>query len=222
MEEILKLSHVVKFYPPHCRAVNDVSLSLKEKENICIYGEDGAGKTTLMKLIAGLIKSDSGEITLFQYPLHDMNDDAISLLRAEKVSLISKDLGLIHELTVYENIVLPYSIRRVSKIEYEEAANDIIRLLKLSQISDSLPAQISPYQQFLVCLARAIITKPEILLIDSFDYALSPEESMKAWEYISVIRNFSKTAMIFFSSFSINKDFIDKNYYMKNGVIKEV
>lgn len=221
MEEILKLSHVVKFYPPHCRAVNDVSLSVQENENICIYGQEGAGKTTLMKLIAGLLKPDSGEITLFQHPLHNMNDETISVLRAEKISIIGKDLGLIHELTVYENIILPYTVRRISKNEYEKAAKDIIQLLKLSQIADSLSAQISPYQQLLVCLARAIIAKPQIILIDSFDYGLSPKEITKAREYISVICKFSKTAMLFFSENPMKDDFIHKNYCIANGVLKE-
>ena len=221
MEEILSLDKVVKFYPPNCRAVNEVSFNLLHNQHICIYGEGGSGKTTLMKLISGLIKPDAGKITLFQKITEDMSEKEIATLRIEKISIVSKDIELIDELTLFENIILPRTISNTAKQEYESAARDIMKTLGIQQISDSLPYQVSPYQRYLACIARAVIGKPALLLFDSFDYSLSPAEREKAWEYLNVISKFSDTSMVFFADYPIKQIFISKFYQIKNGMLKE-
>lgn len=222
MEEIVRLEKIVKFYPPNCRAVNEVSLKLLNNQHICIYGEGGSGKTTLMKLMSGIIKPDAGEIALFQKSVASMSEKEISALRNEKIAIVSKDIALIDELTLFENIVLPCSISNTAKQEYESAARDIMKTLGIQQISDSLPYQVSPYQRYLACIARAVIGKPALLLFDSFDYSLSPAEREKAWEYLNIISKFSDTSMVFFADYPIKQSFIRKFYQIKSGMLEEV
>lgn len=222
MKELLKLENVVKFYPPNCRAVNDVSLSICSKQAVSIYGPGGSGKTTLMKLISGLEQPDSGKITLWNKEIRNMSDDELSALRSKNIGLIAKDMGLINELTVYENAVLPFSVRKIDKEKYANEANSIFKILGLENIVHALPKNISPYQRCLTCIARAIITKPELLLFDEFDYYLSDTESVKIWDILSVILTFSEISAVFFTNEVLKKSFINRTFKIQHGKIEEV
>ena len=222
MKEILKLEDMVILYPSHHRIFNGVSVVIASKEAVCICGKAGSGKTVMMKVMSGLEKANLGKVFLFGNSVCEMSEKSIAALRAEKISIVDSGISLFDEFTVYENIILPYSIRNSPKNIYTENAKGIIKTLRLERIMESRPCQITLYQKVLTCLARAVITKPEIMFFDSFEYCLSDSECKKVWEYIDVIHKFGNCAMVFFSDYPIKKEYIDKTYEIKNGLLKEV
>ena len=222
MKEILKTENIVKFYPPNLRAVNDITFCVTENETVCIYGCSGSGKTTLMRVICGAEPIDSGEIYFCGHPIHNMPQNRIASLRAEKISVIAKHAGLISELTVYENTLLPFSIHNTIDKECFKQAEDLLKILGIYNIRHSSAGQITPYQKSLTSIARAILTKPSLLLIDNFDYGLSEAEGEKAWECLQTFILHSDISTIFFSDEPIKRLPCNRTFKIHKGTLKEV
>lgn len=222
MEPIASLKDVVKVYPPNHRAVNGVSIDIEKRKHVLIYGEAGAGKTTLLKLIGGIIRPDSGTISVCGTPLTNLSDNELASFRALNIGAAGAGVGLIKELSLMENILLPYTIQKSRTEDIEKYVQEIISNLGLSPVIESKPYMVTIFQRCLACIARAIITRPDLLLFDDIETGLTESEREKLWGYVNVISQFTTATIVFFSDHLIDCGLFYKKYRMKYGMIEEV
>ena len=146
------------------KALDGVDFEVKEKEFVAIIGKSGSGKSTLLHLIGGLDQPTEGEVFVDGKSLANMKKEQLAVFRRRKVGFIFQNYNLVQDLNVYENIILPIELdgRRVDKA----FVNRILKLLGLSDKKEALPGTLSGGQQQRVAVARAIASKPVIILAD--------------------------------------------------------
>jgi len=174
----ISFKNVKKVYPNGTYALKGVTFDIDKGDFVCIIGESGGGKTTLLRLIAGLEKATCGEIFF--------NDEISNYLEVAKrdVAFVFQDYALYPNKTVFENIISSLS---KSKMSYEEKYTktiDIIEQMDLEIISGEVPKHLSFGQCQKVALARALVRKPKIML---FDEPLSNIDPKAKEEYKSLI-----------------------------------
>lgn len=165
--KILQTENLKKYYKTGenvVKAVDGVNLEVERGEYLAIVGKSGSGKSTLLHLIGGLEKPTEGEIYYSGKPLSKKTQEQLTIFRRRNVGFVFQSYNLVPILNVYENIVLPLELDG-EKIE-NDFVNDIIFALDLQDKIDSLPNQLSGGQQQKVAIARALITKPQIILAD--------------------------------------------------------
>ncbi len=149
--------HVVK-------ALDGVDFRVKEQEFAAIIGKSGSGKSTLLHMIGGLDHPTAGEVCVAGKQLSGMTKEELAVFRRRKVGFIFQNYNLVPDLSVYENVVLPIELdgRRIDRRFVEE----ILDLLKLQEKKEALPGTLSGGQQQRAAVARAIASKPSIILAD--------------------------------------------------------
>lgn len=150
--------------PNQVKALDGVSIEIKEGEFVAIVGTSGSGKSTLLHMLGGLDRATSGQVFIDGKSIFDMNDDELTVFRRRKIGFVFQQYNLVPILNVYENIVLPIELDG-NKID-KSFVEHIINTLGLSQKLDQLPSQLSGGQQQRVAIARALATKPSIILAD--------------------------------------------------------
>jgi len=143
-----------------------INLDIKEGEFVTIMGPSGAGKSTLLNIIGTLEQPSAGEYFLFDEPVHQFSERKKNELHKHYMGFIFQAYHLIDELTVYENIETPLLYRKISSSERKSMVADILDRFNIVAKKDLFPAQLSGGQQQLVGVARAIVSKPRLLLAD--------------------------------------------------------
>ena len=165
--EILRVENLTKIYGEKSTKVVDldnVSFSLEKGEFVAVVGASESGKSTLLHLMGGVDRPTSGKVIINGTDIFKMNDDKLSIFRRRQIGLIYQFYNLIPILNVEENITLPLLLdnRKVNVIDLKE----IITKLGLERRENHLPNELSGGQQQRVSIARALITKPSIVLAD--------------------------------------------------------
>lgn len=176
---ILKAENLIKIYgqePNIVKALDDVSIEIKEGQFVAIVGTSGSGKSTLLNMLGGLDKLTGGEVYINDKKLSNMNDEEITIFRRRNIGFIFQNYNLVPILNVYENIVLPIELDGM-KID-EEYVNSIINTLGLKDKLTNMPNNLSGGQQQRVAIARALATKPAIILADEPTGNLDSKTSM--------------------------------------------
>ena len=167
MSSILKVEDLVKYYGEgenQVRAVDHTSLQIERGKFTAIVGRSGSGKSTLLHLIGGLDRPDSGKVWIDGTDIYSRKDDKLAQFRRKKIGFIFQDFNLIPSLNVWENIVLPLGLdnRKVKPREVE----DILKKIGLQDKKDAMPSALSGGQKQRLCIARALLKKPKILILD--------------------------------------------------------
>jgi ABC-type Fe3+/spermidine/putrescine transport system ATPase subunit len=149
--------------------LNDISLKINEGEYFIILGPTGAGKTVLLETVAGLIHAKSGEIWM-----RGKNVTALEP-EARQVSIVYQDHALFPHLSVKDNIVFGLKVRKTGPVEIKTKLDKVARLLKIEALLGRRPDKLSGGEKQKAALARAIVTGPEVLLLDEPLGALDPE-----------------------------------------------
>lgn len=164
---ILNIVALRKYYgnqPNIVKALDDVSLSIDEGEFVAIVGTSGSGKSTLLNLVGGIDDPTSGEIIIDGKYLSTLKDDQITIFRRRKIGFIFQDYNLVPVLNVYENIVLPVELD--GKIVDHNFMNEVVEILGLKTKLQNMPNTLSGGQQQRAAIARALVSKPAIILAD--------------------------------------------------------
>ena len=166
-EPILQTVDLKKYYQQGVyvrKALDGVSLSVNAGEFVAVVGTSGSGKSTLLHMLGGLDTPTSGEVIIGGKRLSKKSEEQMAVFRRRHIGFIFQNYNLVPILNVYENIVLPVQLdgRKADK----DFLAEIIRALGLQDKLQSLPNNLSGGQQQRVSIARALLTKPEIILAD--------------------------------------------------------
>ena len=144
-----------------------ISFNINEGESVAIIGTSGAGKSTMMSLLAGLDLPSSGSISLLGSTISDMDDEQRAKMRSESIGFVFQSFLLIPSLTALQNVTLPMLLRgNEDQEDNERKAKKLLAEVGLSGRETHLPTQLSGGEQQRVALARAFVTQPKILFAD--------------------------------------------------------
>lgn len=166
---MLELNHIYKWVNSSGRRVfllNDLSLKVEKGEFLSIMGPSGSGKSTLLNVMAMLDDFNEGEYFFQKQAIHEVKSKKRNALFNEQIGFIFQAYHLLEDLTVYENIETPLLYKKVKGSERKALVADMLDRFNIVGKKDLFPSQLSGGQQQLVGIARALITKPKLLLAD--------------------------------------------------------
>ena len=190
MAEKISVQNLVKKYGNNT-VLNDISISIKEGDVVCIIGPSGSGKSTFLRCLNKLEEPTSGDIVIDGAHLMDKNTD-INLVR-QHIGMVFQHFNLFPHLTVLENIILaPMDLKKVSRDEAEKNAIRLLDMVGLADKKDMKPDNLSGGQKQRVAIARALAMNPDIMLFDEPTSALDPE---MVGDVLNVMKDLAKQGM---------------------------
>jgi len=167
---MIKLRRIERSYPlakaKFFYVLRDINIDIEEGEFVSIMGPSGAGKSSLLHILGMHDHGWSGEYFLGDTAVHHLKAKERATLRNEQIGFVFQQYHLLDDLTVYENLEIPLSYRKVNKSERAAAVADTLDRFQIVGKKDLYPSQLSGGQQQLVGVARAIISNPKLLLAD--------------------------------------------------------
>jgi putative ABC transport system ATP-binding protein len=165
---MIELKEVVKQFEGkrQVTALNRVSLSIVKGEMVSIVGPSGSGKSTLLNLIGCLDRPTSGGLSIDGQPLADLGDQALTLVRRDKIGFVFQFFNLLATLTATENVSLPLHLRSWPRKKARDRALELLDLVGLGKRVEHLPEELSGGERQRVAIARALSIYPPILLGD--------------------------------------------------------
>jgi spermidine/putrescine transport system ATP-binding protein len=158
-DDIVILEHVSKNYDT-VQAVGDVSFSVRRGEFVSLLGPSGCGKSSILRMIAGFERPNTGSILIDGVNVVDVPP------HQRPVNLVFQSYALFPHLSVFDNVAFGLRRKRVAKPEIDEQVHRFLRLAGLEALADRYPSQLSGGQQQRVALARALVNQPKVLLLD--------------------------------------------------------
>ncbi|MEJ5087323.1 MULTISPECIES: amino acid ABC transporter ATP-binding protein [Brucella] len=197
-----------------------VSLTVERGEVIALIGRSGSGKSTLLRCINGLEKINSGEIEIAG---HKVTSDAAQLRKLRKdVGIVFQSYNLFPHLTVGENIMLaPKIVKDVSKAEARKKAEEVLRLVGLSEKFDAYPDQLSGGQQQRVAIARSLAMQPKVMLFDEVTSALDPELTEEVLNVMEELARGGMTMILVTHEMAFARRVATQTIFMHQGKIWE-
>lgn len=190
---MIKFTHVNKSYEEN--VIDDATFELPRGSFSYVTGESGVGKSTLIKMILGEVKPDSGQVIVNGNEVEKMTAGDIANYR-RRMGIIFQDFRLIQDLNVFENVALPLKIYGAPKSTIQKEVTYTLSLLGISKLYDRYPKEISGGEQQKVCLARAIVNHPYVLLADEPTANLDPESSREVERLLEIINQMGTTVVV--------------------------
>ncbi|WP_367933131.1 ABC transporter ATP-binding protein [Enterocloster citroniae] len=168
---LLEVRHLKKVYTAHFGGVKavalaDIEFSVDRGEYVAIMGESGSGKTTLLNILAALDKPTSGSIMLDGKDMSKIPDSRMAAYRRDNLGFVFQDFNLLDTFSIKDNIFLPMVLARKNYHEMEERLAPLAKQLEIEDLLEKFPYEVSGGQKQRAAVARALITKPRLLLAD--------------------------------------------------------
>jgi phospholipid/cholesterol/gamma-HCH transport system ATP-binding protein len=210
--------------------LNGVNLEIHKGENVAVLGRSGTGKSVLIKMIAGLLKPDTGTVEVFGRHINKVDDKELQQLRL-KIGFSFQNSALYDSMSVKENLEFPLvrNIRELGKKEVQKAIEEVLENVGLSQTINQMPSELSGGQKKRIGIARTLILKPEIMLYDEPTSGLDPMTSIDINNLIKTVQQqYNTSAIIITHDLTCAKTTGDKvailieGTFLKQGTFKEV
>lgn len=168
---ILEVSNLKKIYTTRfggnqVQALSNLNFSVEEGEYVAIMGESGSGKTTLLNILAALDKPTSGEVLLNGKNIVKIREKEISAFRRDNLGFVFQDFNLLDNFSIKDNIFLPLVLENVAPKDMEFRLKPIAKKLGITELLEKYPYEVSGGQKQRAAVARALITKPQLILAD--------------------------------------------------------
>ena len=219
---MIRLNNVEKSYPLQAGRVwilRNIALDIGAGEFLSVMGPSGSGKTSLLNIL-GLMDSDwQGEYTFGDQAVHKLAQKNRQALQRERVGFIFQHYHLIDDLTVHENLDLPLSYRDVKSDERKARVADILDRFQIVGKKDLYPKQLSGGQQQLVAVARAVITRPALLLADEPTGALHSSQGKMIMDLLKELNDEGMTIVQVTHS-DVNARYAHRIVEMRDGWLR--
>ena len=178
------------------RAVDDISLRIKESDFVIIKGPSGAGKTTLLNLIGGLDSPNKGVVYSSGVKITNLQEESLATFRLINVGFIFQNYNLISTLTAEENVMFPMKLAGMNLKEQRERAVSLLKQIGLGDRREHLPFQLSAGEQQRVAIARALANDPPMILADEPTANLDKKTSLFIRDLFKDMKKDNKTIII--------------------------
>lgn len=172
-------------------SLKNVNLQIYENEIFAILGKTGSGKTVLLESIAGFYKSNEGSIKIYDKKVNDIP------LENRKIGFVYQDYGLFPHLTVFNNIAYGLKMQKINKKIIKSTVEEICKILSIENILNQYPGTLSGGEKQRTALARSVVLKPKILLMDEPFSALDPTTKKSMYDEIKKIHKIFGCTIIF-------------------------
>jgi polar amino acid transport system ATP-binding protein len=215
---IISLSGVSKAFGA-TRVLNEINLDVRAGEVLVLIGASGSGKSTVLRIMAGLETTDSGEVWVNEVPLHDVR-------RAKEirghVGMVFQQFNLFPHKTALGNVTLALiKARKMSPADARKRAMDVLDRVGLADRADHYPSQLSGGQQQRVAIARALAVEPGIMFFDEATSALDPELVGEVTEVMRGLARDGMTMVVVTHEMGFARKTADRVVFMDKGVIAE-
>lgn len=200
------------------KALDDVSLNLRDNEFVAILGPSGSGKTTLLNIIGGLDKYDSGDLIINGISTKDYKDKQWDTYRNHTIGFIFQSYNLIPHQTILSNVELALTIAGISKKEKTKLALDALDKVGLKEQAHKKPNQLSGGQMQRVAIARALVNNPSIVLADEPTGALDTKTSIQVMDLLKEVAKDRLVVMVTHNP-ELAKEYANRIVNLKDGVI---
>ena len=220
---VLRLTDVSKVYETECgstNAVNDVSFAISKGEFVGIMGSSGSGKTTLLNLIAAIDKMSGGEIEINGRSVSKLSENELAAFRREHLGFVFQEYNLLDNLTVYENIALALTIKKIPKSIIKEKITELSEKLGIMDILNKFPYEISGGQRQRCACLRAIATDPDLVLADEPTGALDSHSAKQLLDTFSMLCKDCSATVLMVTHDALSASCCDKVLFMLDGEIK--
>ena len=197
-KNVISINDISKVYegPPPVKALDGVSLNVKEGDLVAIVGQSGSGKTTLLNMIGLLDSVTDGSIEIEGKDISDLTDNELSKFRGEKIGFIFQSFFLLPGLTAQENVAEGLLYQGISRSERLEKAGDVLEQVGLGDRLSHLPKELSGGQQQRVAIARALVQDPAFVLADAPTGNLDKESGINILNILKELNDQGKTVIM--------------------------
>jgi len=195
-EEVITIKGLYKSFGEN-HVLRGVDLNVYRRENVVVLGRSGTGKSVLIKIIAGLLKPDRGEVLVLGKDVQKLSREELRQLRL-KLGFSFQSSALYDSMTVRENLEFPLvqNYKNLKRAEIDKAVEEVIEAVGLSQAINQMPAELSGGQRKRIGVARTLILRPEIMLYDEPTAGLDPITSIDINNLINEVQHRYHTTSI--------------------------
>ena len=216
--ECLKKIYTTRFGGNQVQALSDVSFSVETGEYVAIMGESGSGMTTLLNILAALDQPTSGKVFLDGKDLTMVKEREIAAFRRDNLGFVFQDFNLLDTFSLKDNIFLPLVLAGKSPKEMELRLNPIAEQLGITHLLEKYPYEVSGGQKQRAAVARALISKPKLILADEPTGALDSKSTDGLLDVFSAIHATGQTIlMVTHSTKAASR--ADRILFIKDGVL---
>ena len=209
-------------YYDKLHVLKDINLNVEKGEILSLIGPSGSGKSSLLKMLVGLLTPKSGEVSLNNNQVNYTNKSDLRKIR-EQIAIVFQQYNLFQNMNVLKNVcIAPTKIQKRNQKEVEDQAVSLLEKVGLKDKLKSYPDELSGGQQQRVAIARALCLNPEILLLDEVTSALDPELVQEVLDAIRILAAEGMTMLIVSHEMSFVKEVSSRVVFMDNGSIIEI
>lgn len=222
MSTILKVKDIRKVYGTgdnQTLAVDGISFAASEGEFVGIMGASGSGKTTLLNCISTIDTVTDGSIFVGAEDITKINKTKLTSFRREKLGFIFQQFNLLDTLTAYENITLALSINHVSPKEIDSKVRDIAEKLDIVKVLEKYPYEMSGGQQQRVAAARAMVSKPSLILADEPTGALDSKSAKMLLSSLEKMNEDLNATILMVTHDSFSASYCKRILFIQDGKI---
>lgn len=203
--DLIRISDVQKIYKTGTVALYDIDLTISKGDFVFIIGASGSGKSTLIKMLYREEKPDKGSIIIGGVNVAKLKNRKVYILR-RKLGVVFQDFKLLPKLTVFENVAFAMEVFAVDKKKIQKRVMEVLELVGLKGKVRQYPNQLSGGEQQRLCIARAIVNNPKLLICDEPTGNLDPDTSMGIMKVLDDINKMGTTIVMT----THNRDIVNK------------
>ena len=220
MKKILEVKNIEKYYGNKSnltKAIDNINFDVNKGEFVGIMGASGSGKTTLLNCISTIDRVTAGHIIINGEDITKLKGNNLNKFRREELGFIFQDFNLLDTLTAYENIALALSIQNENINQIDEKVKKVAQELDIENVLNKYPYQMSGGQKQRVASARAIITKPKLVLADEPTGALDSKSSKMLLDKFNYLNDELKTTILMVTHDAFTASYASRVVFIKDG-----